>query len=83
MRARFAVHLGLLATFAASLATVTLITEGWPHLVVGLAFVAPGRSCTWRNAATPWRGCSGTWDVPARGSAAGGGWRGRTWSWPC
>ena len=30
----------LLATFAASLATVTLITEGWPHLVVGLAFVA-------------------------------------------
>ena len=40
MRARFAVHLCLLATFAASLATVTLITEGWPHLVVGLAFVA-------------------------------------------
>lgn len=39
-RTRFAVHLGLLATFAASLATVTLITEGWPHLVVGLAFVA-------------------------------------------
>lgn len=37
---RFAVHLGLLATFAASLATVTLITEGWPHLVVGSAFVA-------------------------------------------
>jgi hypothetical protein len=39
-RARFAVHLGLLATFAASLATVTLITEGWPHLAVGSAFVA-------------------------------------------
>ena len=39
-RARFVVHLCLLATFAASLATVTLITEGWPHLVVGLAFVA-------------------------------------------
>jgi hypothetical protein len=39
-RARFAVHLCLLATFAASLATVTLITEGWPHLVVGSAFVA-------------------------------------------
>jgi len=39
-RARFAVHLGLLAAFAASLATVTLITEGWPHLVVGSAFVA-------------------------------------------
>ena len=39
-RTRFAVHLLLLATFAASLATVTLITEGWPHLVVGLAFVA-------------------------------------------
>jgi hypothetical protein len=37
---RFAVHLLLLATFAASLATVTLITEGWPHLAVGLAFVA-------------------------------------------
>jgi len=40
MRARFAVHLGLLATFAASLATATAITEGWPHLVIGLAFVA-------------------------------------------
>ena len=40
MWARFVVHLLLLATFAASLATVTLITEGWPHLVVGLAFVA-------------------------------------------
>jgi hypothetical protein len=39
-RARFAVHLLLLAAFAASLATVTLFTEGWPHLVVGLAFVA-------------------------------------------
>ena len=40
MRARFAVHLCLLAAFAASLATVTLIQEGTPHLVVGLAFVA-------------------------------------------
>jgi hypothetical protein len=40
MRARFAVHLCLLVTFAAALATVTLITEGLPHLVVGLAFVA-------------------------------------------
>src|SRR5580693_6225202 len=40
MRTRFAVHLLLLATFAASLATVTLITEGWPHLGMGLAFVA-------------------------------------------
>jgi hypothetical protein len=40
MWARFVVHLLLLATFAASLATVTLITEGWPHLVVGSAFVA-------------------------------------------
>ena len=39
MRIRFAVHLLLLATFAVSLATVTVITEGWPHLVVGLAFV--------------------------------------------
>jgi hypothetical protein len=40
MGARFAVHLLLLATFAASLATVTLLTEGLPHLVVGLSFVA-------------------------------------------
>jgi hypothetical protein len=40
MRARFAVHLCLLAAFAASLATVTLTQEGTPHLVVGLAFVA-------------------------------------------
>ncbi len=40
MQARFAVHLWLLSTFAASLATVTLTTEGTPHLVVGLAFVA-------------------------------------------
>ena len=39
-RARFVVHLCLLATFAAALATVTLITEGWPHLVAGSAFVA-------------------------------------------
>jgi hypothetical protein len=39
MRARFAVHLVLLATFAASLATVTLISEGWPHLLVGSVFV--------------------------------------------
>jgi hypothetical protein len=38
--ARFAVHLLLLVTFAASLATVTLITEGWPHLAVGSVFVA-------------------------------------------
>jgi hypothetical protein len=37
---RFVVHLALLATFAASLATVTLITEGWTHLAVGSAFVA-------------------------------------------
>jgi len=40
MRARFAVHLLLLVSFAASLATVTLIQEGTPHLIVGLAFVA-------------------------------------------
>jgi hypothetical protein len=40
MRARFAIHLCLLATFGASLVTVTLTTEGWPHLVAGLAFVA-------------------------------------------
>ncbi len=39
MGARFLVHLLLIATFAASLATVTLITEGWPHLVVGCVFV--------------------------------------------
>ena len=40
VRTRFAVHLLLLATLAASLATVTLITEGWPHVVVGSDFVA-------------------------------------------
>jgi len=40
VRARWVVHLLLLALFAASLATVTLITEGRPHLVVGSAFVA-------------------------------------------
>jgi hypothetical protein len=39
MGARFVVHLVLLATFAASLATATAITEGWPHLVIGSAFV--------------------------------------------
>ncbi|HSZ37092.1 MAG TPA: hypothetical protein VK773_08380 [Acidimicrobiales bacterium] len=32
-------HLALLATFAVSLATVTAMTEGWPHLVIGSAFV--------------------------------------------
>jgi hypothetical protein len=40
MQVRWLVHLLLLASFAASLATVTLITEGTLHLVVGLAFVA-------------------------------------------
>jgi hypothetical protein len=40
MRARWLVHLLLLGTFAASLATVALVPEGTPHLVVGLAFVA-------------------------------------------
>jgi hypothetical protein len=39
MGARFLVHLVLLATLAGSLATVTAITEGWPHLVLGSAFV--------------------------------------------
>jgi hypothetical protein len=29
----------LLGTFAASLASVTAMTEGWPHLVIGSAFV--------------------------------------------
>ena len=38
--ARFLVHLVLLAAFAASLATVTAMTEGWPHLVLGSAFVS-------------------------------------------
>jgi hypothetical protein len=33
------VHLALLTTFAVSLATVTAMTEGWPHLVIGSAFV--------------------------------------------
>jgi hypothetical protein len=36
---RFLVHIFLLATFAASLATVTAMTEGWPHLVIGSGFV--------------------------------------------
>jgi len=40
MHARWLVHLALLAFFAASLATVTAVTEGTPHLVVGSAFVA-------------------------------------------
>jgi hypothetical protein len=40
MQVRWLVHLLLLASFAASLATVTLITEGTLHLVMGLAFVA-------------------------------------------
>jgi hypothetical protein len=39
MGTRFVVHLVLLVTFAASLATVTAMTEGWPHLVIGSAFV--------------------------------------------
>ena len=39
MGTRFLVHLVLLATFAVSLATVTAMTEGWPHLVIGSAFV--------------------------------------------
>jgi hypothetical protein len=40
MQTRFVVHILLLAAFASSLATVTLISEGWQHLVVGFAFVA-------------------------------------------
>jgi hypothetical protein len=39
-RTRLAVHVLLLVSFAASLATATAITEGWPHLVIGSAFVA-------------------------------------------
>jgi hypothetical protein len=39
MEARFLVHMVLLASFAASLATVTAMTEGWPHLFIGSAFV--------------------------------------------
>jgi len=35
---RFVIHLLLLAAFAASLATVTIVTEGVPHLVLGSAF---------------------------------------------
>lgn len=38
MQSRFVIHLLLLAAFAASLATVTIVTEGAPHLVVGSAF---------------------------------------------
>jgi hypothetical protein len=40
VRARWLVHLGLIVLFAGSLATVTAVTEGTPHLVVGSAFVA-------------------------------------------
>ena len=40
MRARWLVHAALLALFAASLATVTAMTEGTPHLVVGSLFGA-------------------------------------------
>jgi hypothetical protein len=40
MRAHWLVHLNLIVLFAASLATVTAITEGTPHLVVGSAFAA-------------------------------------------
>jgi hypothetical protein len=40
MRARWLVHLVLLVLFAASLATVTAITEGMPHLVIGSLFGA-------------------------------------------
>jgi len=40
MRSRWLVHLALLATFVASLATVVLIPAGWLHIVVGLVFVA-------------------------------------------
>jgi len=40
MLARWLVHLALLALFAASLATVTAMTEGTPHLVVGSLFGA-------------------------------------------
>jgi hypothetical protein len=38
-RTRWLVHLGLLAAFAVSLATVTAMTEGWPHLLVGSVVV--------------------------------------------
>ena len=40
VRARWLVHLGLIMLFAASLATVTAMTEGTLHLAVGSAFVA-------------------------------------------
>jgi hypothetical protein len=40
MRARWLVHLVLIAVFAGSLATVVMIPEGTPHVVVGLAFAA-------------------------------------------
>lgn len=40
VRARWLVHLGLIVLFAASLATVTAMTEGTAHLGVGSAFVA-------------------------------------------
>jgi hypothetical protein len=40
MRARWLVHLALLAAFVASLATVVLVPAGTLHVVVGLVFVA-------------------------------------------
>jgi hypothetical protein len=40
MRGLWLIHLTLIAVFAGSVATVVLIPEGTPHVVVGLAFVA-------------------------------------------
>ena len=82
-RARLAVHLCLLATFAASLATVTLITEGWPHLVVGLAFVALAVVHVAQRRHTVALLLGNLGRCPHVVHGAGAGWPGRTWSWPC
>ena len=55
----FAVHLGLLAAFAASMVTVTVITEGWPTWSPGWrSWRSPERMS--RSAGRPSRGCSRT-----------------------
>ncbi len=78
MGARFVVHLLLLATFAASLATVTVITEGWPHLVVGSAFVALAILHVVQRRHTVAR-LLGNLSRARTWFRRRGGWRGRTW----
>jgi hypothetical protein len=63
-RTRFVVHLVLLATFAPSLATVTMITEGWRTSPWGRRSW-PSWPCTWCSDDSPSPGCSGTLRVGA------------------